>query len=104
MLSLSESRRLKASVDVNNQRMAEIFDTLGDANRCQLFRLMTKSPGLNVTEAAAIVGLSLPLASQHLKILDRSGLLIKTKKGREVYYRLNKRDAMVAAIVKAIKS
>lgn len=95
---------MKAHVADDNQRLVTIFDTLGDSNRCQLFRLIAKRPGINVTEAAGVLGLSLPLASQHFKILDQNDLLVKSKKGREVHYQLNDRDPMVQAIVKVIEN
>lgn len=102
MLSVLEQKRLRKLVTEDNDRMVAIFDALGDANRCQLFRLIARRPGVNVSEAAKTLGLSLPLASQHFKILDRNCLVIKDKKGREVYYRCNDKDPMVDAIIKVI--
>jgi DNA-binding transcriptional ArsR family regulator len=104
MLTSRERKQLKTIVSEDNVRIVEIFETLGDANRCQLFRLAAKNPKLNVTEASVTLGLSVPLTSQHFKILEQNKLLIKTKVGREVFYSLNKKDAMVLAILKAIKN
>lgn len=102
MLSVVEQERLRKLVAEDNDRLVAIFDALGDANRCQLFRLIAGKPGINVSEAAKTLGLSLPLASQHFKILDQSQLVIKEKKGREVHYRANDKDPMVNAIIKVI--
>ncbi|HET9722064.1 MAG TPA: metalloregulator ArsR/SmtB family transcription factor [Candidatus Saccharimonadales bacterium] len=104
MLTPAERVRLKKIVSEDNQRLAEVFDTIGDANRCQLFRLVARSHRLNVTEAAKVLRLSVPLASQHLKILEKNGLLIRHKLGREVFYGINQTDSLVTAIVKVIQS
>lgn len=104
MLTAKENLRLKKHVDSGDKRLVEIFDTLGDTNRCNLFRLIVKSPGINVSEAAKVLNLSVPLVSQHFKILERSKLLSKTKSGKEVHYRLNKADKVVLAIVSVINS
>lgn len=103
MLTPKERRNLKKYVSEDNERLVEIFDTLGDANRCKLFRLIATRPELNVTEASKILGLSVPLTSQHLKILVLSDMIIRHKEGRQVFYALNKKDPMVAAIIRTIR-
>jgi len=104
MLTPSERNTLKQYVAEDNQRLVEIFNTLSDANRCQLFRLAAKNPKLNVSEAAKTLGLSLPLTSQHFKILTQNQLLVRRKEGREVFYKLNQDDATVMAILKVINN
>lgn len=103
MLSPTERKHLRRLVSTDNSRLTEVFDALSDANRCRLFRLIAQRPGLNVTEAAKTLGLSLPLTSQHFKILEQNRLLHRTKSGREVHYWLNRQDATVSAINKVIK-
>lgn len=104
MLTAPEQKRLKRRVAEDNARLVEIFDTLSDANRCQLFRLVASRADLNVSEAAQLLNLSVPLASQHFKILASSQLILRHKSGRQVFYRLNDQDSLVADIVRAIKS
>lgn len=102
MLSPKEHSQLKKHVSGSDKRQVEIFDALGDINRCNLFRLIVKRPGINVSEAANVLGLSVPLVSQHFKILEQNSLLLKTKKGKEVHYKLNNQDPIVLAIVRVI--
>ena len=102
MLSALEKQRLKHYAATDSQRLTEIFDALSDNNRCQLFRIFTRQTDLNVGEIAQLMDMSLPLVSQHLKILERSGLLVRKKTGREVFYRVNEADGHVQALVKAI--
>lgn len=99
MLTPEEHAQLKKHVSGSDKRLVEVFDALGDANRCNLFRLIVKRPGINVSEAANVLGLSVPLVSQHFKILERNSLLLKTKKGKEVHYKLNDKDPIVLAVV-----
>ena len=43
------------------------------------------------------------LASQHLKILEITGLLSREKEGRVVYYRPRTDDELVRTIIKAVQ-
>jgi len=102
MLSPAEQRTLKQYVAEDSRRLSEVFDALSDNNRCRLFRLFAKNDTLNVTEIAALLSLSVPLTSQHLRVLEQSRILIREKTGRQVFYRLNTKDAIVSSIVRAI--
>lgn len=104
MLDRREQKNLKHYVSEDNKRLAQVFDALSDNNRCQIFRVFTKRTNLNVSEIASLLGTSLSLTSQHLKILENSQLLIREKIGREVFYRVNEQDPIVQSIVKAILS
>lgn len=102
MLTAIERNNLKKHVSEDNERLVAIFDTLSDANRCKLFRLVASRPGVNVTEASDTLSLSVPLASQHFKVLLRSNLVSRSKQGREVFYSVNSQDPIVKAILAAI--
>ncbi len=102
MLSPTEKNQLKKHVSLETQRASEVFDALSDPNRCKLFRVFAHKPGLNVSDAASVLNLSLPLASQHLKILESKDLLKRQKTGKEVFYTVNKGDALVKAIISVI--
>lgn len=102
MLTRLEQQRLNKHVSADNERLVAVFDTLSDANRCKLFRLVASQPGVNVTEASTTLSLSMPLASQHFKILQQNGLVQRAKRGREVFYEVNHQDPIVRAILAAI--
>lgn len=102
MLSAREKSNLKQHASEDSRRLSEVFDALSDNNRCQLFRVFVKRTNLNVSELATLLGMSVPLCSQHLKILEKNRLLKRTKIGREVFYRINESDPIVSSIVKAI--
>lgn len=56
--------------------------------RLRLLRLLMASRNLSVTEAAGRLGLSMSRASQELRRLNSRGLLGVTRRGPEVWYRL----------------
>jgi ArsR family transcriptional regulator len=102
MLSLSEKKQLRKRISLDSSRATQVFDALGDANRCNLFRVLIKKDSLNVTDAASILDISVPLVSQHLKILESNKLLLREKRGREVFYSVNLKDPLVKAISKVV--
>jgi DNA-binding transcriptional ArsR family regulator len=102
MLTLSEQKNLSKLVSKDSDRLVEIFNALSDSNRCKLFRLIAKNSKINSTEASATLKISMPLVSQHFKILVSSNLLSRHKVGREVFYSVNAKDENIAAILKVI--
>ena len=86
-------------------RLVLAFKTLGDINRYRIFRSLIGigKKDMLVSKIAQTLGISIPLASQHLKILMLNGLLNKQKHGRRVYYFLNHRSPNVISILKVFK-
>ena len=77
--------------------MARVFVALGDEHRQRI--LLTFAPGeeLNVGAIAAVSTLSRPAVSHHLKILNQAGVLKREKRGKEIWFRVD-RDALAAAL------
>mgnify|MGYP001228115077 CR=1 FL=1 len=67
------------------QNIADIFRQLGDPNRIRIFWLLCHCEEC-VVNIAAMVDMSSPAVSHHLRVLKDSGLL-SSRQGREVYYR-----------------
>lgn len=65
---------------------AEIFSQLSDVTRVRIFWLLCHCEEC-VINISAIMGMSSPAVSHHLKCLKESGLLVSRKSSREVYYR-----------------
>ncbi|MDR3643387.1 MAG: metalloregulator ArsR/SmtB family transcription factor [Candidatus Doudnabacteria bacterium] len=86
--------------DGTEQRV--IFKILADTNRYRIFEMLGKQPQLTVSDMARVLKISLPLASQHLKTLERGGLLQKEKRGQKVYYGLRTDNRIAQAITKTI--
>jgi DNA-binding transcriptional ArsR family regulator len=104
MLSPKEHKKLEHYIQgIDVSRMASAFDALGEPNRCLIFRALLKNEDANVGQLASVVGISESLASQHLKVLLQANLVTRTKDGKLVYYRVNRGDYLVKALLKAVE-
>ena len=68
------------------QELSDIFRQLGDANRIRIFWLLCHCEEC-VVNIAAMMDMSSPAVSHHLRILRDSGLLTTRRDGKEVYYK-----------------
>jgi DNA-binding transcriptional ArsR family regulator len=67
-----------------------------------MFRLFIKNTNLNVGEVAELLNITVPLASQHLKVLENLSIVERNKIGREVFYKINSQDAAVQSIIHSV--
>ena len=70
----------------NFQLLADIFKQLGDGSRLRIFWLLCHCEEC-VLNIAAIVNMSSPAVSHHLRLLKSSGLIVSRRDGKEMYYR-----------------
>ena len=68
------------------QAIAEIFKRLDDANRIRIFYLLCNCEEC-VINISAILGISSPAASHHLRLLKEGRLIVSRRSGKEVYYK-----------------
>ena len=68
------------------QTVADIFKQLGDGSRIRIFWLLCHCEEC-VLNIAAIVNMSSPAVSHHLRLLKSSGLIVSRREGKEMYYR-----------------
>jgi len=97
---IKERRKIFSETDNN---MAAAFKVLSDVNRYRIFRILAQQPKLSVSNIARILDISLPLASQHLKILTHAKLLQRERDGKKVFPKLERDNPFVHAIVGAIQ-
>jgi len=97
---IKEKRKLFSDIDKN---MVMTFKVLSEINRYRIFRILAEQPKLSVSSIAKILNISLPLASQHLKILTHAKLLQKDRLGNKVYTKLEHDSPFVQAVVKTIQ-
>ena len=105
MLTPQEHDRLQQythGIDV--QHLTEVFNALSEPNRCLIFRALLKGKPVRVSDLARVIGISDPLASQHLKTLLQAALVTKRKDGKNVYYSVNHANPLVEALQKAVES
>lgn len=56
-----------------------------------------------MSDVAHTLGISMSLASQHLKVLEVTKLVVREREGRTVYFRPNTHDELVRAVIKAVQ-
>lgn len=68
------------------QALADVFKLLSDASRIKIFWILChcEECGINI---AALVDMTAPAVSHHLKQLKTSGLIVSRREGKEVYYK-----------------
>lgn len=69
----------------NFQTLSDIFKQLGDGSRLRIFWLLCHCEEC-VVSLSAMVGMSSPAVSHHLKLLRAAGLIVNRRAGKEVYY------------------
>ncbi|MCR5747710.1 MAG: metalloregulator ArsR/SmtB family transcription factor [Lachnospiraceae bacterium] len=65
---------------------SDVFKLLGDPSRVKLFWLLCHTEEC-VTDLAAMMDMSSPALSHHLKFLKTSGLIVSRRDGKEVFYK-----------------
>ena len=71
------------------QTVADIFKQLGDGSRIRIFWLLCHCEEC-VINLSAMVNMSSPAVSHHLKQLKAAGLIVNRRDGKEVYYTASK--------------
>jgi len=102
MLNAEEIQKLRGLLKREDERLPIVFAALSDRRRCTIFRSFLKRKRLCVSDVARTLRISMSLASQHLKILEVTRLVVREKEGRTVYYRPNESDPLVRNIIKAV--
>jgi DNA-binding transcriptional ArsR family regulator len=103
MLNSTEITKLQKLLKHEDNRLPIVFNALSDPNRCKIFRSFLKRPKLCVSDISKTLGISMSLASQHLKILEITKLLVREREGRMIYFSPNLKDELVTAIIKAVQ-
>lgn len=68
----------------------QCFNLIGEGTRMKIIQYLRKKPN-NVREIGRRFSLTQPTISHHLKVLKKIGMVFSKKKGREIYYFLNKK-------------
>lgn len=68
------------------QKVSEVFRQLGDTTRIRIFWLLCHCEEC-VLDISAMLEMSSPAVSHHLRPLKNSGLILSRREGKEVYYR-----------------
>ncbi|MFV1985448.1 MAG: ArsR/SmtB family transcription factor [Thiohalomonadales bacterium] len=66
-----------------------IFHALGDSTRREMLSILSKNQELSASKLAEPFNISQPTASKHIKVLEKSSLVVRNKQGRTHYFSLN---------------
>lgn len=72
----------------NEDQLDRLFSALADRRRRQMLAELASGPKL-VSALAESAGLNISATSKHIAHLEAAGLLMKSRRGREVYCHLN---------------
>ncbi len=73
------------------ETVADKLKLLGDKTRLHILSLLKEDPCC-VCEIVAVLGMSQPSVSQHLRKLKDAGLILENRRGQWVFYSLNVED------------
>ncbi len=68
------------------QTVSDAMKQLGDPSRLRIFWLLCHCEEC-VTNIAALVEMTAPAVSHHLRLLKDSGLIVSRREGKEMYYK-----------------
>ena len=82
------AEQLKKMLDKkeNFQTVAEVFKLLGDSSRIRIYWLLCHCEEC-VINISALVDMTSPAVSHHLRQLKDRGLIVSRREGKEVYYK-----------------
>jgi ArsR family transcriptional regulator, arsenate/arsenite/antimonite-responsive transcriptional repressor len=87
------------------RELVNVFKALSDPNRIRVVKMLEQKE-LCVCEIRTILGLSNSTASKHLSILRDANLILDTKSGKWVNFRLNEKadSPLVRSMLKLVKA
>ncbi|MAF80702.1 hypothetical protein CL628_01675 [bacterium] len=102
MLTTQEAAKLKRELDQEDSTIAVMFSALGDRSRFRIFKLLMDHTDLCVTDIAMVLGITVPAASQQLKLLEGSGLIEPEREGQMICYRIRALDPVVRTVMRTV--
>ena len=103
VLNAEEGNSAPVKVDfVNLKKAAMILRALNHKLRQQIVKLIDEHKKLTVTEIYVKLRLEQSVASQHLAILRRAGIVKTTRDGKFIFYSVN--SSRVNDIMKCVQS
>ena len=103
MLKKNQIARIRKGLESKDDGFMLMFRALCDKNRFWIFLILEERCDLRVNDLATILNISASATSQHLKILEMSGLIERQKEGQACYYKARLKNARVKLLIKLLK-
>jgi ArsR family transcriptional regulator len=84
--------KMQGPIQENTAEQAALFSALADPTRLRLLKLLCRQrdpDALCVNALAALLGVSQPAVSQHLRVLKSMGLVKGERRGYHMHYSVN---------------
>lgn len=102
MLTREEIRTVRRDITGEAEPLPLMFGALADTGRYRIFRMLLTRHDLCVTDVAHVLGISVPAASQQLRIMELSGLVRKERMGQMTCYGVRTDNPLVKSIITII--
>lgn len=104
MLNQQQIKQLQKRVGSTQEELAlcDAFRILGDWNRYRMMKALLEAKELCVGDISEIVGISMSATSQHLRILEMSGLVTGERMGQTICYKPLMQHPKVKTLIKLI--
>ena len=104
MLNETEITRVqKRSAPAQTElELCEALRVLGDWNRYRMMKTLLEAKELCVSDISKIVGISMSATSQHLRILELSGLVESERMGQTICYKPRIHNTKVQALLRLL--
>ena len=103
MLARSRTAILKKELVFEDGLLTDVFAALGDRMRMRIFVMLLRYDDLCVTDLANVLDISVPAVSQHLRILERAGLVQRQRQGQWVCYYIQSKTEVVKGVVRLVE-
>jgi ArsR family transcriptional regulator, zinc-responsive transcriptional repressor len=89
MSANTDVQKVRSSLDVEKLKVAaSILRVVSHHTRLEIIHLLDQHESLTVSEMLSIIDIDQSALSHHLIKMRRSGVVIASKKGRNIYYSL----------------
>lgn len=104
MTNKKQLQSIAKTKSLADEKTVRMFNALSDANRFNLIKILSRYHNLCVSDLSTIFGITPSAVSQHLRILELTGLVRRVRKGQRTCYQLRREDALVRTLTKVIGS
>ncbi len=103
MIDQKEIQKNRKRFSEKDLSISALFKILSDTNRYRIFILLIGSPQFSVGTIAKILDISLPLTSQHIRLMVHAHVVKKTRDGRKICIKLERRNPLLTTLIKALQ-